>query len=140
MSRLNHSEKRACNHRSRGIASLEFVIIMPVLLTLLFGVMEYGWMMTKSGELVNAAREGARTGARPDATTADINSVVDARMADAGMNGHTTNITAAAAVGDPVTVQVTVPYDGGVELVGFFLVPVPGSLQASVSMSKEGPG
>ncbi len=137
---MNHTKPRNSDCRSRGIASLEFVIIMPVLLILLFGVMEYGWMMTKSGELVNAAREGARVGARPDATVADINTVVDTRMGDAGMTGYTTTITTATDVGDPVTVQVTVPYDGGVELIGFFLVPVPGNLQASVSMSKEGPG
>ena len=140
MARLN-KYNRASSCRTRGIASLEFVIIMPVLLILLFGVMEYGWMLTKSGEVVNAAREGARTGARTDATVLDINSVVDARMTQAGMGGagYTTTITLAADVGDPVTVQVSVPYAGNVELIGFFMVPVPASLQASVSMSKEGP-
>lgn len=135
--RTSHSSSR---RRSAGIASLEFVIIMPVLLILLFGVMEYGWMLAKSGEIVNAAREGAREGARADATNGDINAVVDARLADAGIGGYTTTITNAAAVGDPVTVQITVPYDGGnLELIGFFLIPVPNSLQASVSMAKEGP-
>ncbi len=140
MPRVNRN-KTCASYRARGIASLEFVIILPVLLILLFGVMEYGWMLTKSGEVVNAAREGARAGARADATDADINSVIDARMTLAGMGGagYTTTITPAAVVGDPVTVQVTVPYDGNVELIGFFLIPVPGSLQASVSMSKEGP-
>ena len=140
MPRVNRNQTCA-SYRALGIASLEFVIIMPVLLILLFGVMEYGWMFTKSGELVNAAREGARTGARVDATNADINFVVDARMTQAGMGaaGYTTTITQAAVVGDPVTVQVTVPYDGNVELIGFFLIPVPNNLQASVSMSKEGP-
>lgn len=140
MARMNPIRTRGRDSRARGIASLEFVIIMPVLMVLLFGVMEYGWMLTKSGELVNAAREGARTGARPDATLADINAVVDERMGDAGMAGYTTTVTTANNVGDPVTVQVSVPYDGGVELIGFFLVPVPPTLQASVSMSKEGPG
>lgn len=139
MARISQSHKntpRAC-----GIASLEFVIIMPVLLILLFGVMEYGWMLTKSGEVVNAAREGARAGARADAVNADINDVVDARMADAGMGGagYTATITNAAAVGDPVTVEISVPYDGVVELIGFFLVPVPATLEASVSMAREGP-
>lgn len=139
MALIPHAHRSWADHRATGIASLEFVIILPVLLILLFGVMEYGWMLTKSGEVVNAAREGAREGARTDATNADINAVVDQRMADAGMGGYTTTITNAAAVGDPVTVQITVPYDGNLELTGFFMVPVPGSLQASVSMSKEGP-
>ncbi len=140
MARVNQNT-RGASFRARGIASLEFVIIMPVLMILLFGVMEYGWMLTKSGELVNAAREGARVGARADSNNADINSVVDARMTQAGMGaaGYSTTITQAGDVGDPVTVQVSVPYDGNVELIGFFLIPVPGNLQASVSMSKEGP-
>ncbi len=43
------------------------------------------------------------------------------------------------AEGDPVTVEVSVPYDGQVELIGFFLIPVPASLEATVSMAKEGP-
>jgi Flp pilus assembly protein TadG len=137
---LTRATSRARRNRAdRGIASLEFVIIMPVLLILLFGIMEYGWMLTKSGEIVNAAREGAREGARTDATNADIQAVVNQRMADAGLTGFTTSITNAAAVGDPVTVQITQPYDGNAELVGFFLVPVPTSLRASVSMAKEGP-
>jgi Flp pilus assembly protein TadG len=137
MARMSHQHRTL---RDRGIATLEFVIIMPVLLILLFGVMEYGWMLTKSGEIVNAAREGARAGARVDATNAEINAVVDARMADAGMGGvgYTTTITNAVAIGDPVTVQISVPYDGAVELIGFFLIPVPGTLEASVSMAKEG--
>ena len=109
MARLKKNHSRLTDSRSRGIASLEFVIIMPVLLILLFGVMEYGWMMAKSGELVNAAREGARTGARPDATLADINSVVDTRMADAGMTGYTTIVTTATVVGDPVTTRFWTP-------------------------------
>ncbi len=139
MALIPHARRSSADHRATGIASLEFVIILPVLLILLFGVMEYGWMLTKSGEVVNAAREGAREGARTDATNADINAVVDQRLAAADISGHTTTITNAAAVGDPVTVQITVPYDGNLELTGFFMVPVPTSLQASVSMSKEGP-
>jgi Flp pilus assembly protein TadG len=125
----------------RAIASLEFVIILPVLLILLLGMLEYGWLLTKQGELVNAAREGARVGARVDATVGDINAMIDARMADAGMGGagYTPTITPGVDAGDPVTVRVTVPYDGTLELVGFFLVPVPDALSAEVTMSKEGP-
>jgi len=137
MARVINPQIKNHSSRMRGIATLEFVIILPVLLILLFGMMEYGWMLTKSGEVVNAAREGARAGARADATNNEIRAVVDARMSDAGLSGYTTTITNAAGVGDPVTVQVTQPYDGNAELIGFILVPVPGNLQASVSMAKE---
>jgi len=139
MARLIKPQTRKAQH-SRGIASLEFVLILPLLLGLIFATMEAGWMVSKYGELVNAAREGAREGARVDGTNADINAVVDQRMADAGMSGYTTTITNAADVGDPVTVNVSVPY-GNVELIGSFLIPLnlsDNTLQASVSMAKEG--
>ncbi len=126
-------------HTRRGIASLEFVLILPVLLVLLFGVIEYGWLLTKQGELVNATREGARVGARTDATPADIQATVDARLAQASITGYTTNITPGAERGDIVTVAVTVPYAGGLELTGLSFIPVPGQLRAQVSMNKEGP-
>lgn len=116
-------------------------MVMPVLLTLLFGVMEFGWMMTKASQLTNAARDGARTAARADATDADVQAVVDARMSEAemGSSGYATNITHGAASGDTVTVQITVAYDGNLELIGFPFIPLPGNLRAEVSMCKEGP-
>lgn len=126
-------------HRRRGIASLEFVLILPVLLVLLFGVIEYGWMLAKQGELVNATREGARVGARTDSTPADIQDTVDTRLAQAGITGYTTNITPGSERGDIVTVSVSVPYSGGLELTGLSFIPVPGQLSAEVSMNKEGP-
>jgi Flp pilus assembly protein TadG len=116
-------------------------MVLPLLLILVFGVVEWGWLFTKAGEVSHAAREAARVGARAEATPADIQAAVDAVMARAGMSGsgYTTSITHTGVTGSLVTVEIIVPYRGGVELTGFPLVPVPAQLRSQVSMAKEGP-
>lgn len=45
----------------RGAAAVEFALIVPVLLLLLFGIIEFGRVYNTQIELTGAAREGART-------------------------------------------------------------------------------
>ena len=44
----------------RGVAALEFAIVLPVLITLLFGLWEFGRIFDAWLIVTNAAREGAR--------------------------------------------------------------------------------
>ena len=44
----------------RGAAAVEFAIVLPILVVILFGVIEFGIVMTKLVTYVSAAREGAR--------------------------------------------------------------------------------
>ena len=46
--------------QEKGSSAVEFAIIVPVLLTILFGIIEYGWVMTSWIIIANAASEGAR--------------------------------------------------------------------------------
>ena len=46
--------------RRRGMAMLEFVLILPALLMILFGILEFGVLFFQWQTLSNAAREGAR--------------------------------------------------------------------------------
>ncbi|MCC6681602.1 MAG: pilus assembly protein [Phycisphaeraceae bacterium] len=111
-----------------------------MMLIILFGIMEYGWMLTKAAQLNNAARDGARVGAREGATAGDISAAVTSRLAEANINGATVNITPGAIPGDTVTVEVTVAYVGGLELTGYLPDYVlPEQLRSQVTMRKEGP-
>lgn len=47
----------------RGAVAVEFALVLPLLLILLFGIIGFGVMMYNQAVITNAAREGARWGA-----------------------------------------------------------------------------
>lgn len=47
---------------NKGQALVEFAIILPILLIILMGIIEFGMMMNSYLTIQNAAREGARLG------------------------------------------------------------------------------
>ncbi len=59
------------------MATVEFALVVPVLLTLLLGIVEFGYLVRDNLTLANAAREGARSGslgARQDQIRARVTS------------------------------------------------------------------
>lgn len=46
----------------RGVAALEFALILPLLVLLLFGIIEFGLLIYNQQIITNASREGARSG------------------------------------------------------------------------------
>jgi Flp pilus assembly protein TadG len=46
----------------RGAVAAEFALLLPVLLIILFGIIEFGMIMYGREIVTNAAREGARAG------------------------------------------------------------------------------
>ena len=54
----------------RGTSIVEFALIVPVVLALLIGILESGWMSKNYLSVANAAREGARSAALGKSTTA----------------------------------------------------------------------
>jgi Flp pilus assembly protein TadG len=46
----------------RGASAIEFAIVLPVLLLILFGIIEFSLLMFDKAVLTNASREGARAG------------------------------------------------------------------------------
>jgi hypothetical protein len=120
-----------------GAATVEMAIVTPLLLTILFGVIEYSYVFSVRQTLIHAAREGARTASLPGSTDGDITSRVNDYLSPLGIGGYDIDIER-ATVDDPTErVAVSVPIDD-VVLTGFF----PGlhgfDLEAAVSMRKEG--
>ncbi len=64
--------------RRAGTATVELALVMPLLLLLLMGIIEFGLLFEDYMILKNAAREGARTAATGANTTAIADRVQDA--------------------------------------------------------------
>jgi Flp pilus assembly protein TadG len=105
----------------RGAALVEFAIVMPLLLVLVFGIIEFSIMFYDQAVITNASREGARAGivyAFPNRITAgEITTTVgnyssgrlisfgSTSQASASVSGQCNN------AGDAITVSVTYPYE-----------------------------
>lgn len=46
----------------RGAVAVEFVLVLPVLLAIVLGVIDWGWYFSVREVAINAARNGARVG------------------------------------------------------------------------------
>ncbi|MFI2565937.1 TadE/TadG family type IV pilus assembly protein [Paenarthrobacter sp. NPDC018779] len=62
MSRLVKARHRRPDDRQRGASIVEFAIIVPLLLSMLLGVIDFGVAYSENISLQAAAREGARQG------------------------------------------------------------------------------
>ena len=69
----------------RGAAAVEFALVVPVLLVLLFGIIGYGYMLSFRQALSQGAAEGARAAAvKPSGTaTTTLQTVMRAAVDDA---------------------------------------------------------
>ncbi|HSF04031.1 MAG TPA: TadE/TadG family type IV pilus assembly protein [Solirubrobacterales bacterium] len=105
--------------RRRGMAMVEFVLILPALLVILFGILEFGVLFFQWQTLSNAAREGAREAIvfRKDCDAGTVQTLIEQTVID---YADAANITVAAADisitgpctggGQPLRVQVTHDY------------------------------
>jgi Flp pilus assembly protein TadG len=52
-----------CSEGDRGAQLVEFALVAPLLILLLFGIIEFGWLFAQMNEIRHVAQEGARWGA-----------------------------------------------------------------------------
>ncbi|GAB3282108.1 pilus assembly protein [Sinomonas notoginsengisoli] len=89
-------------HRERGAAAVEFALVLPLLITLVLGIIEFGHLYNAQIVITNAAREAARTMAITN------NSGTAASAAQAVATGYTINVTVGACTsGAEVVANVT---------------------------------
>ena len=119
----------------RGAAAVEFALVLPLLILLVFGIAYFSIGYNRKQGLQAAAREGARLGALPQSTSTDIRNKVQSALAGSVPGTPTVTITPGgtrpcdlAPVGSTVKVKVTAPYS--------FDIPLFGS--QSISMSGTG--
>lgn len=127
---------------TKGVSAVEFGLILPLLLIILLGVIDYGWVFFVRLNMINAAREGARVGVTKG-TEDDANPVYFQPAKDAAEQYLASAGLSAAVTVDPPTphdtnddsVRVVVTVDPFTPLVGF--VPVPNRMTASAEMRWE---
>jgi len=91
-------------HGRSGQAIVEFALVLPVLVLMLFGAIEFGRAYYDLHLLANAARAGARVGALPEKVEADVTAVVDDFLNAVGLSGGWTTTVVAY---DPDDVERT---------------------------------
>lgn len=141
MSANNLRRRPPRQRRRRGVATIEFAMVLPVLLILTIGTLDLCSLMFLRESVVLAAYEGARQGVNRGQTNADVIARVNEFLNERNIvhSGNTVTISApgfgGAATLEAVTVTVTVPTDGNLlipsELFGGMTV------SADVTMLKE---
>ncbi len=105
--------------KRRGTALVQTAFVLPVIVIMLLGIVEYGRYYFINTVLYNAAREGARFGAIQPTNTTGITAA--ARQFVAGLGGAAVNVAVATpqgtAHGDPITVSVS--YTTGLLIPGY---------------------
>jgi Flp pilus assembly protein TadG len=134
---------RRLKKNRHGLATVEVALTFPLLLLLTLGAIEYGWLFLKTQQITNAARMGARTAIRPDATVVGVLDEISALMTAGGMGASGYSVLMIPAditsleVGDALTVRITVLSER-IDFIDTALLPTPTNLGAEVTMAKEG--
>jgi Flp pilus assembly protein TadG len=127
--------------RRNGGAAVEFAIVLPIFLAVLFGMIDFGWYYYQRFSLTAAIRDGVRygvtmtTGSDLPWTTAKARAIIDLAGGSVPTGSITwgpTIHTSGAVPTEVMTLTASMPFT---PLVGF--VPVPASLSSSMTMLLE---
>lgn len=127
----------------KGANLVEFAILAPFLILLLFGIIEFAWVFATNLDVKHGAREGARITAvnTPDTGNVDLAAEICSRMNIVGSDTATT-ITWASdgtpAVGEGVIVTVSTPLSTLTGIMDWAFGSVP-TLDSTVEMRIEQP-
>jgi len=119
-------------------------LVTPLLLLLLFGIIEVGWMFAQQVEIRNATREGARLAV---VDYGDATEIINETCSRADLSGHVATITIAlngptdADFDPPSPSSVTVTMTKTYESLTGFLDPLLGTvtMTSSAEMRTERP-
>ncbi len=139
--------------RRRGISTIEAALVMPIILALVFGAVEFGWYFFVAHSVQGAAREGARSGIVAGGTQQDVLNAVERSMAASGFSGRYNVVVespgggainvGSVAGGEAVRVRVDADWDQvrpGVSFISAFTGSAifPPTVRGDTVMRKEG--
>src|SRR4051812_8735642 len=109
--REDHGEasfgSRVRRRSQRGAVALEFALIAPMLLVLVFGIIDFGMLIQSKTQIANAAYEGARNGSISHSEAA-----IDAAVTKALGNIPAKDVTITVSCKGPAPAYVACPAGG----------------------------
>ncbi|WP_211876648.1 TadE/TadG family type IV pilus assembly protein [Pseudarthrobacter albicanus] len=121
------------NDRQRGAAAVEFALIVPLLVSLVFGVIDFGMALGQNISLQGAAREGARQGVTQGDVLTSI-SQAKGLLDDAKLQAA---FKVDSSAGAPGVMVVCLRYPQS-SLSGFYSWALGGFFEAKAVMKMEG--
>ncbi len=119
-----------------GASALEFAIVTPILLLLLFGMLEFGLMFQGQLAVTHAAREGARIAAVAGGANWDPAIVEQRAFPLTAADGLSVSLTNPDA--DSVRVTVSYPWSWRIAPLGALVgLASPPTLSSSATMRQE---
>ena len=95
----------------RGAAAVEFALVIPVLLLLVFGMLEFSRAYNVQISLTNAAREGARVMAIHDDPALAKNAAIAAAAPSVSVTNAQVTVSPSSCSANPgATVKATITY------------------------------
>ena len=96
--------------QQQGQSLVEFALLLPMLVIILFGTVEFGRLWMTMNVLTGAAREGARVAAVTAPNTAQVQTAVNNVLSGASITGATITVVGPNAANN-VTVTVRINYN-----------------------------
>ena len=96
----------SCRSGERGQSVIELALTLPLLLLVVFGIIDFGFMFQRYESVTNAAREGARLGVLADYTATEAQNRALNYLQSSGLNG-TVRACGAAMVKNSMCAQMT---------------------------------
>lgn len=139
-SRLGSSGLAARAASARGAELVEFAMILPILLVVVAGIIDFGFLFRNYEIVTNAAREGARMRSAAGYTDADAITRAGAYMTASGLTATSVSVTPTNVTpggGGPVftTYTVVVTYNHPMTLLRPFMALLGGTVGSSLQLT-----
>jgi len=94
------TSSRRSSRDERGAVVVEFALLFPILMLLVFGILDFGWMIERGNVVNNVTRDAARV-ASLGGTYAQVQSTITTGLADYDITAPSSNVTISITCTNP---------------------------------------